>query len=188
MTKVKQLRDEKNQLRGDENSLREEELLLLQRQLQQGRPQQGPDVQVSLAGMDVSCCKLSSDFLAKHGALDSYAKAAQDCDTNEDVKDLLTQLGTDDKSYTDFSCIIAPSGTGKPQLAATAAQTNEWNVVYFYTGSGEADGIQEFYKPHVALRDTLFQALVNFSSCLPHDRSPYTISVCFSRRHENDYL
>ena len=62
-----------------------------------------------------------------------------------------------------FSCIVAPSCTGKTQLAATAALACR-SVVYLYTGADVTPStIQKFYKPHGASNLVLLDALKKVS-------------------------
>ena len=129
-----------------------------------------------VAGTDVSDCRLPSDLFDRDKKLQSYVTAAEICASDGATQRLLSQLG----NYTqgelqEFSCIIAPSGTGKSQLSATAAKTDEWNVVYFYTGAA-GDDIQRFYRPHVPLRNILLDCARSYSMKLGKDRGAYSIS------------
>lgn len=130
--------------------------------------------------VDITWCRLPKDAMSKRLNLISYMKAAEVCAGKTDTQNILGQLG----NYTqgqlqEFSYIIAPSGTGKSQLAATAVETGDWNVVYFYTGSAGSDdaGIQPFYFPHVSVREILFKCVKEFeSSAIYKDTGANTIS------------
>ena len=116
--------------------------------------------------VDVSSALLDKDFLEKND-LQSYSMAASDCQDKEDVEMLLKALSDfgdqrcDDEAAP-FSVVIAPSGTGKTQLAATATCSNKWNTRYLFCESKRGDAAQEFYKPHFMLSGLLFRALSHF--------------------------
>jgi hypothetical protein len=69
------------------------------------------------------------------------------------LKEQQTTNGTDPNTYI---CLLASSGTGKTQLAATASLTYlEAPTIYLYMGRD--DGDQRFYRPHVSLASGFFQ-------------------------------
>lgn len=137
------------------------------------------ELREKVAGTDVSDCRLPSDLFDRDKKLQPYVTAAEVCARDGATRRLLSQLG----NYTqgelqEFSCIIAPSGTGKSQLSATAAKTDEWNVVYFYTGTSGADdpNIQRYYYPHVPVRDILLECVQGYRTKLFRDRGAFSIS------------
>jgi hypothetical protein len=62
-----------------------------------------------------------------------------------------------------FTAIIAPSGTGKTQLAATAAQVDPENTRYIHCSPANEIDLQPFYKPHTAVSRVLFKLLEKFA-------------------------
>ena len=60
-----------------------------------------------------------------------------------------------------FTAIVAPTGTGKTQLAATASLEKD-NVRYMLCEGLLTDLVQPFYKPHNVLTNFLFKALTHF--------------------------
>lgn len=99
--------------------------------------------------------------------LEGYANVANRCKDSDEVKAMLDELEKPigvTGGVPCFSCIVAPSGTGKTQLAASAAAAGK-EVVYFFTGCS-ADHTQPFYRPHEALRNQIFSALAEFCTAL----------------------
>ena len=147
----------------------QQQRLQLQQQRQQ-QPQPG-DRLSHISSADVSCCKLSREFLEEN-ELHLYAAAAHVCVDDAEVQAMLTKLeNVYDEVQSDdipapFSCIVAPSGTGKTQLAATAARMacqGGQSVVYLYTGTDLSPStIQRFYKPHTSLNAILLDELTKF--------------------------
>lgn len=128
----------------------------------------------SLLDIDVSCCKLAEQFLIEN-SLKSYAEAASLCANKVDVTIMLASVRDvyqfrKEKSKNraaPFSCIIASSGTGKTQLAATAAAAaaavaQHSGVFYCYTGTDSLDVLQPFYLPHRELWLALQLSLEHF--------------------------
>ena len=60
-----------------------------------------------------------------------------------------------------FTAIVAPTGTGKTQLAATASLEKD-NVRYLLCEGSLTDLVQPFYKPHNELTNFLLKALTHF--------------------------
>ena len=72
-----------------------------------------------------------------------------------------------------FVCIFDSSGTGKTQLAATAAILRpSTKVVYLYTGQSTEDSAQAFYRQHIALWTQLKPLLSHFSNLVNKDQHP----------------
>jgi hypothetical protein len=81
-----------------------------------------------------------------------------------------TWLTKEDDNPAPFSCIIASSGTGKSQLAATAARSKEYSTKYLYTGTQNAEGLQNFYTPHLRLWVELLSAVREFKGMARTDK------------------
>ena len=102
----------------------------------------------------------------------SYANAAKACANQDDVVEMLKYLvpTLGDGSAT-FTAIIAPSGTGKTQLAATAAHNYDGAVRYLHCDVSYPEFVQEFYAPHKGLAKLLQLALQDFDRLANKDGS-----------------
>jgi hypothetical protein len=105
--------------------------------------------------LDLTPARLGRKFLEDNGLI-TYYNAAEACKDKKDVLDTLTAVKEVYKVKGDqamaFTAIIAPSGTGKTQLAATAAQVQPKKTRYIVCDAG---GVQQFYKPHTAVTGLL---------------------------------
>ena len=114
--------------------------------------------------ISLDCSFLKLQFLKDHD-LDSYANAAIACANQDDVDESLAHLvplSTTTRGAASFTAIIAPSGTGKTQLAATAAYKYGDRVRYLLCDASYSDFVQEFYVPHKELAILLRDALRDF--------------------------
>jgi len=98
--------------------------------------------------------------------LDSYASAATASSDQDDFRKTLECLHAMSTSRNEagpnlFTAIVTPTGTGKTQLAATAAHGRE-NVRYLLCDSNSSDATQPFYKPHTELASHLHSTLRAF--------------------------
>ena len=113
----------------------------------------------------LDCSFLTLQYLKDHD-LHSYANAATACANQDDVRETLEHLVPSSTTLRDcdasFTAIIAPSGTGKTQHAATAAYKYGDRVRYLLCDASYADFVQEFYVPHKELAILLRDALRDF--------------------------
>ena len=92
--------------------------------------------------------------------------AARACSNRADVTRILDHLCAMSSTCIQgkpalFTAIVAPTGTGKTQLAATAALEKD-NVRYLLCEGSLTDLVQPFYKPHNELTNFLLKALTHF--------------------------
>jgi hypothetical protein len=85
-------------------------------------------------------------------------------DSLRELQSTSSQHDPNEDNPAPFSCIIASSGTGKSQLAATAAMSKEYSTKYLYTGTQNQEGLQKFYKPHLRLWVQLLSFVREFKS------------------------
>ena len=86
------------------------------------------EFRTQMDNISLDCTLLTPKFL-KHHKLHSYTNAAAACANQDDVVETLKYLvPTPGDGSATFTAIILPSGTGKTQLAATAAYTYDGAV------------------------------------------------------------
>ena len=90
-----------------------------------------------------------------------------------------------------FTAIVAPTGTGKTQLAATASLEKD-NVRYLLCEGSVSDLVQPFYKPHNDLAFFLLKALTHlrlqFSDKLNHFKGASAYVQWFSKEEVSSPL
>ena len=132
--------------------------------------------------------KLPRSLLVKHGLTD-YIKAAEKSEKSNAgcLLDWLTQLqeppAKNDPNV--YVCLIASSGTGKTQLAATASLAyNKATAIYLNMGHGET---QRFYRPHTSGfgAKTFKKAISNFMSG-PHPMTDAHDIAAWAESHSDE--
>ena len=96
----------------------------------------------------------------------SYVAAARACSSRADVTRILDHLCAMASACIQgkpalFTVIFSPTGTGKTQLATTAALEKD-SVRYLLCEGLLTDWVQPFYKPHNVLTNFLLKALAHF--------------------------
>jgi len=93
--------------------------------------------------------RLTRSLLEEHNLTDYIEAADHGKHHAESRLDFLTEQQSTDRNNepNGYVCLIASSGTGKTQLAATASLTyDKATTIYLNIGSGEG---QSFYRPHI---------------------------------------
>ena len=96
--------------------------------------------------------------LLQESNMTGYIEGAEKgVDQAADVLDFFTEMQSQDSKRLNkpnlFVCIIAPSGTGKTQLAATSSLSyDNSKAATIYLNMSPGDSYQAFYKPHVSLQ------------------------------------
>lgn len=112
-----------------------------------------------------SCARLGKDFLEGNN-LQGYAAAATACLEEDEsptlgiLEELLDLQGQQVDGIGCFATILASSGTGKTQLAATASMFDQLKLsgaTVLYTNMSLSS--QSFYKPHQVLGGTILDGL-----------------------------
>ena len=111
-----------------------------------------------------SNARLPKELLLSEGLQDYVSAAEKGKENALPFLDFLVGLQAPCRRSNLFASIIASSGTGKTQLAATAAlEYKHATTIYVNVGDGD-EGAQRFYRPHISSGSIAFRkALSTFS-------------------------